>query len=56
MVVDRETGTVRTVCSTEGPAFFRPVYAGDARRIALAEAPFLKEGAVAGKYRVTVFR
>ena len=56
VVLERETGAVRAICATEGPAFFRPAYAPEGLRLAVAEAPFMKEGAVSGAYRVTVFR
>ncbi len=56
LVFDRLTGALTTSCSTEGPTYFRPVWAPDGGRLAVAEAPFLRDGAVHGAYRVTVFR
>jgi hypothetical protein len=56
VVLDRQTGEIRSVCSTEGPAWFRPAYGPDGRRFAIAESSFLKDGAVSGRYQVTVFR
>lgn len=55
LLFDAGSGDVVTTCSTEGPAFFRPVWSTDGR-LAVAEAPYLIEGAVRGAYRVTVFR
>ncbi len=56
VVLDAATGSVRALCPTGGPAFFNPVYGPDGRRIAVASAPFLQEGAVRGRYAVDVFR
>jgi hypothetical protein len=55
LVFHRETGALVTRCATEGPAYFRPTWAADGR-IAVSEAPFSEDGAVKGRYRVTVFR
>ena len=56
VVLDAGQGSVRAVCPTEGPAFFDPAIGPDGRRIAVASAPFLYEGAVRGGYTVQVFR
>lgn len=56
LVLDRATGALRASCSTEGPAHFRPAWAPDSGRIAVAESPFLDGTEVRGAYRVTVFR
>lgn len=55
LLFDRATGKLLTRCATEGPAYFRPVWSPDGR-LAVAEAPFLHDGAVHGAYRVTIFR
>lgn len=55
LLFDRQTGALVTRCATEGPAYFRPVWATDGR-IAVAETPYMADGAVRGAYRVTVFR
>jgi hypothetical protein len=56
LLFDRASGALVTSCSTEGPAYFRPVWAPDGGRIAVVESPFVADGAVRGAYRVTVFR
>jgi hypothetical protein len=56
VVLDRASGTVRTSCSTSGPAHFRVAYGPDGRRLAVSESPFFQEGVVQGRYQVTVFR
>jgi hypothetical protein len=56
LVLDRATGEVVTTCATEGPAYFRPVWAPDGGRIAVSESAFLAGQEVRGAYRVTVFR
>ena len=55
LLFDRATGALVTTCSTEGPAYFRPVWAPDGR-VAVTESAFAAEGSVHGAYRVTVFR
>lgn len=55
LVADADGAPV-TTCSTEGPVDSRPVWGPDNLRVAVAEAPFLVEGAPRGAYRVTVFR
>ncbi len=55
LLVERATGEVVTTCSTEGPAWFRPVWSADGR-LAVAEAAYAVDGQVRGGYRVTVFR
>jgi hypothetical protein len=56
LLFDRATGSLLTSCSTVGPAWYRPTWAPDNARLAVAEAPFLADGAPHGSYRVTVFR
>jgi WD40 repeat protein len=56
VILDRSTGQTVTSCSTEGPAYFRPAWAPESGRLAVAESPVLVEQAVRGRYRVTVFR
>ncbi|MFZ5479861.1 MAG: hypothetical protein ACOZNI_24060 [Myxococcota bacterium] len=56
LILDRATGDVRATCATEGPAHFRPVFAPDGGRVAVAESAFLAGEEVRGAYRVTVFR
>ena len=56
LVLDRLTGALRASCATEGPAYFRPEWAPESGRIAVAESPFVVDGDVRGAYRVTVFR
>lgn len=56
VVLDAAQGSVRAVCPTAGPAFFDPAVGPDGRRLAVASAPFLHEGAVRGEYTVQVFR
>lgn len=57
VVLSASSGQVVTTCSTASPVDFRPVWAPDGGWIAVGEAPFrAADGAVAGAYRVTVFR
>lgn len=55
LLFDRLTGALVTSCATEGPAYFRPIWAPDGR-VAVAESAFGADGQVKGAYRVTVFR
>ncbi len=56
LLVSPADGSLITTCTTEGPVDFRPVWAPDSLRFAIAEAPFLVDQQVRGAYRVTVFR
>lgn len=56
VVLDRTSGEPIVTCPTEGPAYFRPVWAPDSLGLAVSEAPFKVGDAVRGAYRVTVFR
>ncbi len=56
LLVRSADGALITSCTTQGPVDFRPVWAPDGLRLAIAEAPFLVDQQVRGAYRVTVFR
>jgi outer membrane protein assembly factor BamB len=56
LILDRATGSLVTSCPTEGPAYFRPVWAPDSGRVAVSESAFAVGSDVRGAYRVTVFR
>lgn len=55
LVLDRTDGELRAMCATEGPAYFRAVWAPDGR-LAVVETAFSVGSEVRGAYRVTVFR
>lgn len=56
LVLDPADGALVTACPTRAPVHFDFAWAPDGGRVAVAEAPYRHEGAVAGSYRVTVLR